>query len=61
MNALTKFKKMYLKLPKKARTELVMNFTTQEVATLEIVWLEASHNTKTGKKWLKKLGYKDDK
>ena len=60
MKAKTKFKKMYYKLPEKARTELVYNFAVNPMA-LRICWIEISDDTKLGKEILKRLGFEDDK
>jgi len=59
MKAETKFEKMYFKLPKKARSELVYNFAVNPM-TLKVCWLEINMNTKLGKEILKELGYEDD-
>ena len=57
MKAKTKFLKMYYKLPKEARTELVINFSFSP-KTLQVVAEEIRHNTELGKKLLNSLGYK---
>jgi len=59
MKANTKFKKMFYKLPKRARTELVVNFAVNPM-TLDVCWLEVRMDTKLGRKILKELGYEDD-
>jgi len=59
MKAKTKFLKMYYKLPEKARTELVYDFT-KDPMTLNVVAMEVRLDTKIGKKALKDLGYEDD-
>jgi len=59
MKAKTKFVKMYYKLPKEARTELVYNFVKNPM-TLAVCKLEIEHDTKLGKKILKDLGYEDE-
>ena len=57
MKAKTKFLKMYYKLPKEARTELVIDFSFSQ-KTLQVVAEEIRHNTELGKKLLTSLGYK---
>ncbi len=59
MKAKTKFIKMYYKLPKEARTELVFNFATNPM-TLSVCWAEITNDTKLGKTILNSLGYEDD-
>ena len=59
MKAKTKFLKMYYKLPKQARTELVYNFSVNPM-TLTICWAEIKNNTELGKKILASLGYVDN-
>lgn len=59
MKAKTKFLKMYYKLPIKARTELVYDFTKHPM-TLGVIYGEVRYNTNMGKDILKKLGYEDD-
>ena len=59
MKAKTKFLKMYYKLPRPARRELVYNFATDPM-TLTVCWAEIFDNTKVGNKILKDLGYEDD-
>lgn len=59
MKAKTKFKKMFYKLPEKARSELVYDFTRRPMS-LSVCWLEIMHDTKLGKSILDDLGYKDD-
>jgi hypothetical protein len=59
MHAKTKFMKFYYKLPKKARSALVMRFATDPM-TLNVVAFEVRYNTPTGEKLLKELGFKDE-
>lgn len=59
MKAKTKFTKMFYKLPKKARKDLVYDFTGNPM-TLNIVMLEVLNNTKLGKQILNDLGFEDD-
>ena len=59
MKAKTKFLKMYYKLPKEARKELVYNFAVDPM-TLNVVAMEVQHDTELSKIMLKKLGYKDE-
>lgn len=59
MKARTRFLKMYLKLPEKARRELVMKFTTQPM-TLNVIALEVRQNTQFGKELLIELGFEDE-
>ncbi len=59
MKAKTKFMKMYQKLPKKARIELVYDLTKYPMS-LNVVALEIKYNTAIGEKILKKLGYQDN-
>ena len=60
MKAKTKFIKMYYKLPKSARTELIFNFPINPM-TLNVCYGEIFNNTKFGDKILKKLSYENDK
>ena len=64
MKAKTKFKKMYYKLPSKARGELFLYVNTNSKETypysLDVLYREVEHGTKLGKKILKQLGYKED-
>ena len=59
MKAKTKFMKMYYKLPKDARTELVYNPYGQNPMTLAVCKAEIEHNTNIGKAALLVLGYED--
>ena len=59
MKAKTKFMKMFYKLPQKARTELVFDFTVKPM-TLEVIALEVRNDTRLSKIILKRLGYEDD-
>jgi hypothetical protein len=65
MKAKTKFNKMYWKLPKDARVNLIMYYwksnLDKQPYSLNIVFQEIKHDTKMGKKMLKDLGFKDDK
>jgi len=56
MNPKTKFLKMFYKLPAKARTELVYDFTNDPM-TLNVISLEIRNNTPLGSEILKRLGY----
>lgn len=58
MKAKTKFLKMFYKLPKRARTELVYDFSTNPM-TLEVICFEIRNDTKLGLQILKRLGYED--
>ena len=60
MKAKTKFMKMYYKLPKEARKELVFNYSIEPM-TLNVCHAEVKNDTKLGKAILISLGYKDDK
>ena len=60
MKAKTKFFKMYNKLPDRAKTELVYDFTINPM-TLKVIANEIKYNTNFGKEILKRLGYEDDK
>ena len=57
MKAKTKFLKMFFKLPKEARTELVIDYSFSP-KTLHVVAEEIRHDTELGKKLLTLLGYK---
>lgn len=59
MKSKTKFVKMFYKLPKKARQELVYDFTCHPM-TLDVCYFEIKNNTKLGEEVLKELGYTDD-
>lgn len=59
MKARTKFSKMYWKLPREAKHELVYNFTEHPM-TLAVCFHEIVHKTKLGDKILEDLGYKND-
>ena len=59
MKAKTKFLKMYYKLPKEARSELVFEPYGKRPMTLNVCWAEIAHNTQLSKGILKKLGYND--
>jgi len=59
MKAKTKFTKMFNKLPKEARKELIYHYWDNPLS-LNVVALEIKMNTKRGKGILKKLGYEND-
>jgi len=59
MKAKTKFKKMFYKLPEKARAKLVYNFAVNPM-TLNVCWFEIRMDTKLGEKILSELGYEDN-
>lgn len=59
MKARTKFLKMYYKLPKEARSELVYDFVNHPM-TLNVIALEIRNKTKIGTKILHDLGFFDD-
>lgn len=50
---------MFKSLPQEARTELVINYPNHPM-TLNVCFMEVTHDTKVGKEILQKLGYKDD-
>jgi len=56
MKPKTQFMKMYYKLPKQARSELVYNYPENPM-TLNVCKSEIEHNTKLGNKILLDLGY----
>ena len=65
MKAITKFMKMYFKLPDKARSELMMRciippYNITIPYSLNVMMVEVLGNTKMGKEMLKLLGYEDD-
>jgi hypothetical protein len=65
MKAKTKFKKMYYKLPKKARHELFYTHWTVKQdnplsMSLFALWNEIQQDTPLGKMVLDNLGFKDD-
>ena len=57
MKPKTRFLKMYLKLPKEARNELVYDFAVNPM-TLTICMIEIQKDTELGKKILYMLGYR---
>ncbi len=59
MKAKTKFMKMYYKMPKQARSELVYNFINHPM-TLNVCYGEIFNDTRFGDRILKKLGYEND-
>ena len=59
MKAKTRFLKMYYKMPKEARNELVMRYPRHPM-TLNVVAIEVMNDTKLSKELLKELGYEDD-
>ena len=59
MKARTKFLKMFYKLPKEARSELVYDFIRHPM-TMHVIKLEIEHKTTMGNEILARLGYKDD-
>ena len=64
MKAKTIFKKMYYKLPREARTNLVYHLSTEEDKfpepySLNVIWAEVQANTSLGRKFLEDLGFKD--
>jgi len=59
MKAKTKFMLMFNKLPKRARAELIYDYTLNPM-TLNVCKNEIKYNTKKGKEILKVLGYEDD-
>ena len=59
MKAKTKFFRMYNKLPDRAKTELVYDFSRNPM-TLNVISIEIKYNTNFGKEILKRLGYEDD-
>ncbi len=58
MKGKTKFIKMFYKLPKEARRELVYNFAVKPMS-LNVCCMEVRNDTKLGKKILKDLGFVD--
>jgi len=56
MKARAKFLRMFKKLPEKARTELVYDFTGNPM-TLNVVAIEVKNKTKIGDKILADLGF----
>jgi hypothetical protein len=58
MRAKIKFMRMFDKLPKEARNELIYDFTFNPM-TLNVIMAEIKNDTKLGKEILKNLGYKD--
>ena len=59
MKAKIKFMKMFNKLPKRARTELVFDFTGNPM-TLNVCRNEIYFDTKLGEEILTVLGYEND-
>ena len=59
MNARTKFLRMFNGLPKEAREMLVYHYW-DEPMSLNVVAMEIKMNTRRGKAFLKKLGYKNE-
>ena len=59
MKAKTKFMKMFNKLPKRARKELIYDFSVNPM-TLHVCWAEVKFNTEKGREILTRLGYEDD-
>ena len=59
MKAKTKFKKVYYKLPEKARRELIYNPFYYPMS-INICWHEIKNDTEKGKCVLKSLGFEDD-
>ena len=58
VKAKTKFMKMFNKLPKEARRELVYHYWDNPMS-LNVIAIEIKMNTKLGKKILKDLGYEN--
>ena len=59
MKPKTKFKKMYYKMPKKARTRLVI-YHRDRPYSLAVCELEVDAGTKLGDEFLGELGYLDN-
>lgn len=60
MKAKTKFMRMYYKLSKEARKELIYGFVKHPM-TMNVVALEVKYDTKIGKEILEKLGYENER
>jgi len=59
MKAKTKFMLMFNRLPKRARAELIYDYTLNPM-TLNVCKNEIEYNTEKGKEILTRLGYEDD-
>ena len=60
MKAKTKFLKMYYKLPKEAKIELIYDAYRICPMSMAVVAMEVKHDTQLSKEILKKLGYEDN-